>query len=60
VTDVGVILAHGSIVAREFGIPAVLGTGNASQRIRPGQRITVDGDKGLVLLDVDREPPRGP
>jgi pyruvate,water dikinase len=60
VTDVGGVLAHGSIVAREFGIPAVLGTGKASQQIRPGQRITVDGDKGLVLLDVDREPPRGP
>jgi phosphoenolpyruvate synthase/pyruvate phosphate dikinase len=59
VTDVGGILAHGSIVAREFGIPAVLGTGDASQRIRPGQGITVDGDKGLVLLEVDGEPPRG-
>jgi pyruvate,water dikinase len=51
VTDVGGILAHGSIVAREFGIPAVLGTGAASQRIRHGQRITVDGDRGLVLLE---------
>jgi rifampicin phosphotransferase len=50
VTDVGGVLAHGSIVAREFGIPAVLGTGEASQRIRHGQRITVDGDQGLVLL----------
>ena len=53
VTDVGGILAHGSIVAREFGIPAVLGTGAASQRIRHGQRITVDGDRGLVLLEPD-------
>jgi hypothetical protein len=50
VTDVGGVLAHGSIVAREFGIPAVLGTGEASQRIRHGQRLTVDGDQGLVLL----------
>jgi rifampicin phosphotransferase len=49
-TDVGGVLAHGSIVAREFGILAVLGTGEASQRIRHGQRITVDGDQGLVLL----------
>ncbi|MDQ3795352.1 MAG: PEP-utilizing enzyme, partial [Actinomycetota bacterium] len=53
VTDVGGVLAHGSIVAREFGIPAVLGTGEASQRIRHGQRITVDGDQGLVLLEPD-------
>src|SRR3712207_1292459 len=51
VTDVGGVLAHGSIVAREFGIPAVLGTAEASRRIRHGQRITVDGDQGLVLLE---------
>jgi rifampicin phosphotransferase len=50
VTDVGGVLAHGSIVAREFGIPAVLGTGNASRRIRHGQQVTVDGNRGLVLL----------
>jgi pyruvate,water dikinase len=53
VTDVGGVLAHGSIVAREFGIPAVLGTGEASKRIRHGQRITVDGDRGLVLLGLN-------
>jgi phosphohistidine swiveling domain-containing protein len=50
VTDVGGVLAHGSIVAREFGIPAVLGTGNASRRIRHGQQVTVDGNQGQVLL----------
>jgi rifampicin phosphotransferase len=54
VTDVGGVLAHGSIVAREFGIPAVLGTGEASTRISHGQLITVDGDGGLVLLGLDR------
>jgi pyruvate,water dikinase len=54
VTDVGGVLAHGSIVAREFGIPAVLGTGGASKRISHGQLITVDGDRGLVLLGLDR------
>ena len=53
VTDIGGILAHGSIVAREYGIPAVLGTGNATQRIVTGQRITVDGDSGTVLVDPD-------
>jgi pyruvate,water dikinase len=51
VTDVGGVLAHGSIVAREFGIPAVLGTGEASRLIRQGQIITVDGDEGLVILE---------
>ena len=53
VTDVGGVLAHGSIVAREFGIPAVLGTGEASKRIRHGQLVTVDGDRGVVLLNPD-------
>ncbi len=50
VTDIGGILAHGSIVAREYGIPAVLGTGNGTQRIATGQRIKVDGDSGTVTI----------
>ena len=50
VTDVGGPLSHGSIVAREYQIPAVLGTGVATERIRNGQRITVDGDAGVVKL----------
>ncbi|HLL98368.1 MAG TPA: PEP/pyruvate-binding domain-containing protein [Rubrobacteraceae bacterium] len=50
VTDVGGVLAHGSIVAREYGIPAVLGTGTATTRIRTGQNILVDGDAGTVTL----------
>jgi pyruvate,water dikinase len=50
VTDVGGPLSHGSIVAREYGIPAVLGTGNATQLIQDGQTITVDGDSGVVVL----------
>jgi phosphohistidine swiveling domain-containing protein len=53
VTDVGGVLAHGSIVAREYGIPAVLGTGIATTRIRSGQTISVDGDAGTVTL-LDR------
>jgi len=52
VTDVGGPLSHGSIVAREYGIPAVLGTGNATRRIEDGQTITVDGDAGTVTLAV--------
>jgi phosphohistidine swiveling domain-containing protein len=50
VTDVGGPLSHGSIVAREYGIPAVLGTGAATKRIRSGQIITVDGRSGVVTL----------
>ena len=55
VTDIGSILAHGSIVAREYGIPAVLGTGNGTQRISDGQIITVDGNTGVVLLTRARD-----
>ena len=50
VTDVGGPLSHGSIVAREYGIPAVLGTGDATKRIQNGQMITVDGNAGMVIL----------
>ncbi len=46
VTDIGGPLSHSSIVAREYGIPAVMGTGVATRRIRSGQMITVDGDAG--------------
>jgi pyruvate,water dikinase len=48
VTDIGGPLSHSSIVAREYGIPAVLGTGIATRRIRSGQIITVDGSAGTV------------
>ena len=50
VTDIGGPLSHGSIVAREYHIPAVLGTGVATERIESGQRVTVDGDAGTVTL----------
>ncbi|MBN1148675.1 MAG: hypothetical protein JXA78_15555 [Anaerolineales bacterium] len=50
VTDVGGPLSHGSIVAREYGIPAVMGVGVATRRIHNGQTITVDGSAGLVIL----------
>ena len=52
VTDIGGPLSHGSIVAREYGIPAVMGTGVATKRIRSGQVITVDGVKGEVILEA--------
>jgi rifampicin phosphotransferase len=53
VTDVGGPLSHSSIVAREYGIPAVLGTGVATRRICSEQNIRVDGDAGTVML-LDR------
>ena len=48
VTDGGSLAAHASLVAREYGIPAVVGTGDATRRLRPGQVVTVDGMTGTV------------
>ncbi|MGA4989666.1 PEP/pyruvate-binding domain-containing protein [Nonomuraea bangladeshensis] len=50
VTDLGAPLSHASIVARELGIPAVVGTGNATMRLRDGDRVRVDGERGTVEL----------
>lgn len=48
VTDEGGITAHAAIVSREMGIPAVVGTGNATEKLIDGQVITVDGSNGKV------------
>jgi pyruvate,water dikinase len=48
VTDLGAPLSHASIVARELGIPAVVGTGNATMRLQDGDRVRVDGERGTV------------
>lgn len=48
VADTGSSLSHAAIVAREFGIPAVLGVGFATSRFKDGDMIRVDGDKGIV------------
>jgi pyruvate,water dikinase len=50
VSDIGGIMAHTAIVSREYGLPAVVGTGFATQRIRTGQLIEVNGDDGVVTL----------
>lgn len=50
VVDVGGPLSHGSIVAREYGIPGVLNVGIATKIIKDGQLLTVDGDTGTVYL----------
>ncbi len=51
VTDIGGPLSHSSIVAREYGIPAVLATGVGTRRIHDGELITVDGSEGRVMLN---------
>ena len=48
ITDVGAPLSHAAIVARELGIPAVVGCGNATMRLKTGDRVRVDGTAGIV------------
>jgi pyruvate,water dikinase len=50
VTEVGGLLTHGSVVAREYGIPAVVGVQGATRRLTSGQRIRVDGSAGTVTV----------
>jgi pyruvate,water dikinase len=48
VTDVGSLASHASIIAREYGIPAIVGCGDATARLRTGMRVTLDGSTGNV------------
>jgi pyruvate,water dikinase len=50
VTDFGGVLSHCAIVAREYGLPAVVGTGSATTTLVDGQLIEVDGDRGIVRV----------
>jgi phosphohistidine swiveling domain-containing protein len=55
VTDVGAPLSHAAIVARELGIPAVVGCGNATMRLRTGDRVLVNGGQGTVeILGIEK------
>jgi pyruvate,water dikinase len=49
-------MSHAAIVCREYGLPAVVGTGRATTEIRSGQRLRVDGSNGVVTLLDDEEP----
>jgi pyruvate,water dikinase len=48
VTEVGGLMTHGAVIAREYGLPAVVGVEHATQRIKDGQRIRVNGTAGYV------------
>jgi pyruvate,water dikinase len=50
VSDIGGAMSHAAIVAREYGMPAVVGTGDATKRIKTGQLVRVDGDRGTVRV----------
>lgn len=63
VTDEGGMTAHAAIVSRELGIPAVVGTGNATKVLRDGLEITVDGSRGVVYagrVEVEVKPQPAP
>jgi len=54
ITEVGSILSHGAIVAREYGIPAVMSVAGATKLVQEGQMVAVDGNKGVVYLEPER------
>jgi rifampicin phosphotransferase len=56
VTDGGGVLAHTAVIAREYGVPAVLATGAATQRLRDGDLVTVDGTAGVVTINEAQHP----
>jgi pyruvate,water dikinase len=58
VTDEGGMTSHAAIVSRELGVPAVVGAGNATDRLRDGQLITIDGEKGSVRTGGDESEER--
>lgn len=57
VMEMGGAMSHGAVVAREYGIPAVVGVAGATDGIETGQRITVDGTHGLVQLTAGDDGP---
>ena len=54
VMEVGGMMTHGSVVAREYGIPAVVGVSQATTRLQTGQRVRVDGSGGVVTVLEDQ------
>lgn len=50
IMEVGGLMTHGSVVAREYGIPAVVGVSQATSRLKTGQRVQVDGTTGKVII----------
>lgn len=50
VTESGGLLSHAAVISREYGIPAVLAVDNITSHLQDGQEVTVDGDKGLVII----------
>jgi pyruvate,water dikinase len=55
ITEVGGMMTHGSVVAREYGIPAVVGVHQATTRLKDGQRIRIDGTAGKIIVLEDQK-----
>lgn len=61
VTDVGGVMSHAAIVCREYGLPAVVGTGHATKIIRTGMQLRVDGSTGVIaIVDEAAAAPEAP
>jgi pyruvate,water dikinase len=56
IMEVGGMMTHGAVVAREYGIPAIVGVDQATRRLQTGQLIRMDGSSGQILL-LDEKPP---
>jgi pyruvate,water dikinase len=50
ITEVGGLMTHGAVIAREYGLPAIVGVENATRLIKDGQRIRVNGTDGYVEI----------
>ena len=50
VTEIGGLMTHGAVIAREYGLPAVVGVENATKLIKDGQRIRVHGTEGFIEI----------
>ena len=59
VTEVGGLMTHGAVVAREYGIPAVVGVHDATVRLRTGERVRVDGTRGSITVLADMSATQG-
>ena len=55
VTEIGGLLSHGAVVAREYGLPAIVGLPGVTEFVKSGDIVTLDGDKGLLLRYVPGE-----
>ncbi len=60
ITEVGGMMTHGSVVAREYGIPAVVGVHDATTRLRTGMRVRLDGSSGTITILDDAGQPTAP